>query len=275
MNRRIVTLFLIVIMAFSTRTAVCSAQAEPPRIGLVYTAHMLDALESGERDGRAAYRAAIEAAGGMVVALGQTHPPALITRRLDDLDGVLLPGGIDVAPVFYNESEDERLEQTDAALDQFEFRILDHARRNQLPIFGICRGHQLLNVYYGGSLIQDIPTQHESDTPVIHRTPARGKGWATHPVTLMPGTILHETLRKDRIETNSSHHQAVKRLAEGFIVSARGDDGIIEAIERPGAIFIVGVQWHPERMVAMDEGMRRLFDSFIAAARQTRKSNTS
>ena len=275
MNRRVFILFLTVILTLPALIGVCGVQAETPRIGLVYTAHTLDALESGERDGRAAYRAAIEAAGGMVVVLGQTHPPALVAERLETLDGVLLPGGIDVAPVFYNEPEDERLEETDAALDQFEFRILDHARRNRLPVLGICRGHQLLNVYYGGALIQDIPTQHKNDTTVIHRAPARGMGWASHLVALTPGTILHETLQADRIEVNSSHHQAVKRLAEGFVVSARSDDGIVEAIERPGGIFIVGVQWHPERMVGDDEGMRRLFDAFVAAARKTQKDNAS
>lgn len=270
MNKRVHICFVLLTLAVMLLFPALEASAEAPRIGVVYTARMVPDLESGDRDGRAAYRAAVEAAGGVVVALGQTHPPALISERLDTLDGVLLPGGIDVDPAFYDEPPDAHLEETDAALDQFEFRILDHARRNRLPVLGICRGHQLLNVYYGGSLIQDIPTQYESDVEVAHRAPARGMGWLHHPVTVTPGTMLHEILGAGRMDVNTSHHQAVKRLAEGFVVSARSDDGIIEAIEHRGDVFVVGVQWHPERMAGEDEGMRRLFARLIEAARNGR-----
>lgn len=250
---------VLVFLVFSIYVAVC--QAEKPNIGLVYTAKALVSLEEG-RDTRQTYRNAIEEHGGQVVVLGQTHTPTLVAERFDSLDGVLLPGGIDVDPVFYGEARDPLLEETDAALDQFEFRVLDHARRNRLPVMGICRGHQLLNVYYGGSLIQDIPSQHKGAVTVAHRATPK----VNHFVTIEANSILHSLLRVERLEVNTSHHQAVKRLADGFIITARSEDGIVEAMERTGDVFILGVQFHPERMVKGEPRMKALFTRFIEAA---------
>ena len=254
---------IVVLLVFCVCVTVCPA--EKPNIGLIYTGKALALLETEGRDTRQAYREAIMESGGEVIVLGQTHAPSVVVEQLDSLDGVLLPGGIDVDPVFYGEAPDPLLEETDASLDQFEFRVLDHARRNHLPVLGICRGHQIINVYYGGSLIQDIPSQHKSIVTVVHRA----KPNASHFVTVEADSMLHSLLQTDRIEVNSRHHQAVKRLADGFVITARSEDGIIEALEHKGAVFIVGVQFHPERMISDEPRMKALFKRFVEEANKT------
>ncbi|MCK5861967.1 MAG: gamma-glutamyl-gamma-aminobutyrate hydrolase family protein, partial [Candidatus Hydrogenedentes bacterium] len=224
-------------------------------------------LETAGRDMRQTYRDAIEEEDGQVVVLGQTCPPLLLVEYLESLDGVLLPGGIDVDPVFYGEAEDSRLGETDASLDQFEFHVLDHARRNRLPVLGICRGHQVMNVYYGGSLIQDIPSQYKAAVTVVHRASPK----VNHLLLIEPATRFHRMLQTEQIVVNTSHHQAVKQLADGFIVTARSEDGIVEAMEHKGDIFIVGVQFHPERRVNSDIRMKAIFTQFVEEASKTRK----
>jgi len=244
--------------------------ADVPKIGLIYSTEALQILEGEGRDIRKTYRDALEEQDADVVILGQSQPPSVIYERLENLNGVLLPGGIDVDPVFYGQERAPKLEDTDAALDQFEFRVLDHARRNRLPVLGICRGHQVMNVYYGGSLIQDIPSQHISDVTVKHRYVPRIHPDAQHPITITPGSILHDVLQTERIVVNTIHHQAVERLAAGFGVSARSEDGIIEAMESTGDIFLVGVQFHPEKMSNDDRRMKALFARFVKEAAKRR-----
>lgn len=236
------------------------AWAEAPRIGLIYATAKVERLEKESKDPQQQYRAAIEDNGGVVVVLGQSHDARAITEKLKSLDAVLLPGGIDVDPQFYGESRHERLEKTDAELDRLEFRALDHAKANHLPVLGICRGHQVLNVYYGGSLIQDIPTEYETEVKVKHRYPPGSKAPREHPITITPDSLLHRLLGTERIVVNTYHHQAVKRVAEGFAVVARSEDGIVEAIERGGEAPILGVQFHPEKI----RGKRPEFDALFA-----------
>ena len=247
--------------------AFCScAQAEKPNIGLIYTTEALQTLETEGRDTRQTYRDALEEQGAVVVILGQTQPPSVIQERLESLNGVLLPGGIDVDPCFYGEERDPKLEDTEAALDQFEFRVLDHARSNGLPVLGICRGHQLLNVYYGGSLIQDIPSRHKSEVEVKHRYTPWNHPDAKHLIMIEEGSMLHDLLGVKEIETNTIHHQAVKQLADGFKITARSADGIVEAMESKGSVFIMGVQFHPERMFDTEPRMKAIFKRFVEEA---------
>jgi len=183
------------------------------------------------------------------------------------LDGVLLPGGIDVDPRFYDEERHERLEKTDAELDALEFKVLVYADAHSLPVLGVCRGHQVLNVHAGGSLIQDIPTEHAGAVKVVHRYPKLRTEKREHAIAVTKGSVLHQLLGAERIVVNTYHHQAVKRLAPGLTTSARTDDGVVEAIERPGDRFVLGVQFHPERMRVDDGRFDALFQRLVEEAR--------
>ena len=253
---------------------VLPALADQPNIGLVYSASKFAALEQRGKDKQQLYRDAIQDNGGLVVVLPQTDDDEVVTARLEALDGILLPGGIDVDPQFYAEERHERLEETDAALDQLEFSVLDHAKEHKLPMLGVCRGHQVLNVYYGGSLIQDIPSEHKSQAEVIHRRRMPGKEKPVHHISIEHGSLLHQLLGATRIVVNTYHHQAVKKPAPGFVITARADDGIVEAIEYRGDRFILGVQFHPEKMRGPDPRFNAIFKRFVEEARKARARRT-
>lgn len=249
--------------------AVSALAAETPVVGLVYSAANHAALLGGT-DRQDLYRAAITENGGAVAVIAQTVTEAELAAVLDTLDAVLLPGGIDVDPKFYGEARHEELEKTDAELDALEFRLLDHAAARGLPVLGICRGHQVMNVHFGGSLLQDIPAHFDEKPPVGHRYPDREKEKRRHPVQIAEGTLLRELLGLPEMTVNTYHHQAVNRLAAGFVVSARTGDGLVEAMERPGGPFMVGVQFHPEKMRKDNPQINRLFERFVQEARGAR-----
>ena len=244
--------------------------AEAPRIGLVYAAAKYTQLEQGEEDPQRLYRQAIEENGGAAVVLSQTFSQDRISAELTTLDGVLLPGGIDVDPKHYGESRHENIEKTDARLDELEFAVLRRADAHELPVLGVCRGHQVLNVYYGGTLIQDIPSEYKSETPVRHRYPKYSASRREHVVTLEPESRIRDLLGTDQLVVNTYHHQAVKHLATGFRVTARSADGIVEAIERDGSRFVLGVQFHPEKLRATDPRFNVPFQKLVEEARKTR-----
>lgn len=266
--KRFFTFLITLTFLFS----IVPAMGQSPFIGLIYTLEDLEKEALDPAAPRRQYRDAIEENGGRIVVLGQGRPASEITAILETLDGVLLPGGIDVDPKFYGEAPSPKLEKTDAALDALEFRVLEYAKDHCLPVLGICRGHQVLNVFYGGSLIQDIPTEHESEIEVVHRG-----GTRKHTIAIEEGSLLHELLGATEFEVNTYHHQAVKRLAEGFKATAHTKDGIVEAIESQGDVFILGVQFHPERMRAATPGVDALFQHFlkeVEKVRQQRKVST-
>jgi len=253
-HRKVVVCFLVLLAPWVT-------SAETPGIGLIYTADQAERLDAKNRDALDEYRRAIEENGGRVIVIAPTQSLDVVVEALAQCDGLLVPGGIDVDPMFYGEPRYEYLEKTDAELDALEFRALRYAADHGLPVLGICRGHQLLNVFGGGSLIQDIPTQHTADENVGHRG-----GTKRHPISIVEDSILHAIFRVTRIVVNTYHHQAVKQLAPGFIVSARTDDGIVEGIERPGQRFVVGVQFHPEKMRDDAPGFNAIYARFVAEA---------
>jgi putative glutamine amidotransferase len=231
-----------------------------PVIGIV--AHHFHAQSHQSNvDGQiAAYRRAISSAGGAPVliplALDEMQWRAIYSR----LDGLLLPGGVDVDPVHYGEPPHPQLGKVDSALDEAELVLARWALADNLPLLGICRGAQLLNVAAGGSLVQDIPSQWTD--ALVHATSAVN----AHHVAIRPGNRLAEVLGVETCMTNSRHHQAAKDLGPGFVVTATTSDGVIEALERVGAAFCIGVQWHPENLVEHDPVMLRLFVAFVAAA---------
>ncbi|MCM3878885.1 MAG: gamma-glutamyl-gamma-aminobutyrate hydrolase family protein [Vicinamibacterales bacterium] len=205
------------------------------------------------------YVESIRRAGGEPCVLELSGEPALGT-----LDGVLLSGGGDIAPSYYHEAVHPKTNPPDAQRDRFELALARLALEADLPMLGVCRGLQVVNVAAGGTLIQDIPSEvnsglhHEVNSPlyaIAHEV------WVTRGSAL--SAMMQEQLAdNDVLQVNSRHHQAIKQTAPGFDVSATAPDGVIEAVERPGARFCMAVQWHPENFWRTGE-FRALFEAFV------------
>ena len=195
-------------------------------------------------------------------------------QALAGVDGLMLTGGDDVAPARYGEPAHPTVVEAEPGRDEFELALIKDARARNLPIFAICRGIQVLNVACGGTLVQDIPTEVTGALPHRFAVPPHEPYFLAHEVWIDKDTLLWKLMRErlsdaDACEVNSRHHQAVKRLAPGFKVAATAPDGVIEAVEDPGAPFCLGVQWHPENFFRTGE-FRPLFEGFLEAAQRPR-----
>jgi putative glutamine amidotransferase len=213
-----------------------------------------------------AYVAAVGEAGGLPMLLpsvgGDVERSA--AEYLDRVAGLVLTGGDDVHPSFYGEAPRPELGDVDEVRDRFELALAREAHRRGMPTLAICRGLQVANVALGGSLIQDIPTQVRTD---LRHSPAKAGGTLpSHDVDVADGSRLRSILGVGRAEVNSSHHQSADRVAPDLRVSARSEDGVVEALEDPRHPYFVGVQWHPER-APDDPASRALFRSFLSACR--------
>ncbi len=208
-----------------------------------------------------AYLDAIEQAGGLPVIL----PPLAgegIAPLLDRLSGVCLSGGPDLDPESYGGARHPELGPTEPDVDAFELAVARAADARGLPVLGICRGAQALNVARGGTLHQHLPERPGSE--VVHRQTAPCSE-LTHDVELATGSRLRGLLRRRRVGVNSFHHQATDAVGEGLVAVAWAPDGVIEAIEAPEREFLVGVQWHAECLFERREH-GALFSALIAAA---------
>lgn len=182
----------------------------------------------------------------------------LYIKLLDKMDGVIFAGGNDFDPAIYGGGNRDLLEDYDFEEDKKDIKILQAALDRDLPVLGICRGCQLININFGGSLYEDLPSQFSKE--VSHRD---GKNkFSRHMVNIEKGSRLSKIIRKDSIEANSYHHQGIKDLGQGLLVSARSDDGLVEAIENPSYTYLVGIQWHPEAD-SWDEASQEIFDDFL------------
>ncbi|HSJ41797.1 MAG TPA: gamma-glutamyl-gamma-aminobutyrate hydrolase family protein [Xanthobacteraceae bacterium] len=213
------------------------------------------------------YVESVKRAGGEPRVLSNDDDPAAV---LAQVDGVLLTGGLDVDPEHYGEAP-HPLTEAAPDRDKFEIPLSREAVAQDVPLFAICRGVQVLNVAGGGTLVQDIPTAIDSQLSHAVNVP---KDQIAHSVRVMPGSRLADALGTasdlQTCDVNSRHHQAVGRLAPAFVASAVSADGIVEAIERPDASFCLGVQWHPENFWRTGE-FDGLFAGLIAAAKSRRK----
>jgi putative glutamine amidotransferase len=214
------------------------------------------------------YTQAIELAGGVPLVAPLTKDSGTIGRFLDSVDGLMLTGGGDVDLRFYDRTVSPALKKilggVDTLRDEMELALIRQAHRRGTPVLGICRGHQVMNVAFGGTLLVDIPS--EVGRKIRHSRSDR-KNDPVHEVAIEPGSRLASIFGAERLGVNSSHHQAVGRLGKGLLVSARSADGVIEGIETTDGQFTVGVQFHPERMVTAHPVILRLFKAFVAAAK--------
>ncbi|HEV2236668.1 MAG TPA: gamma-glutamyl-gamma-aminobutyrate hydrolase family protein [Ktedonobacterales bacterium] len=218
--------------------------------------------------GNPPYIRALEAAGALPVLIPLYADVALLDDLRGRLDGLLLTGGGDVDPRHFAEAPHPKTETPDAARDQIELAIARDALRQDLPILGICRGMQLLNVALGGTLIQDIPTQVPG--AVDHDPKGNRTAFAMHSIAIEPDSQLARILGVTSHTVNSYHHQAVSRPGAGVRVVARASDGVAEAIELDGRDFALAVQFHPERLFEQDARLAHLFSAFVAACAPSR-----
>ena len=210
------------------------------------------------------YISSVEQTGARARVLEVTDSPRKV---LAEVDGVLLTGGGDVDPVFYGEDRHPLTHDAEPGRDEFEIDLARRAMTEDVPLLAICRGAQVLNVAAGGTLVQDIPSAVATD---LAHSVAEPKNLECHDISIEAGTLLSRVLG-DRADAacscrvNSRHHQSVGRAGTGLVVAARAADGVVEAIEKPGAPFCIGVQWHPENFWQSGE-FRSLFEEFTKAA---------
>ena len=215
------------------------------------------------------YLKAIEAAGGIPIMIPHIDDEDRLRRIYEMLDGIMLPGGLDIHPRFYGQEPHPALDPVDTGLDHTETTILPWALEDDMPVLGICRGEQVLNVVMGGTLIQDIYSEYP--TTLDHRESFKRKirDFLAHDMSVAPGTRLHELVGQDRVWVNTSHHQAIDKVAPGLIATAWSPDGLIEAVESPDSHFVMAVQCHPEELWRKHEWARKLFQSFVDAAAES------
>lgn len=223
---------------------------------------------SGQRGGSFvtdAYVSAVRHAGGIPILLPIVDEEELNRAWFDRIDGLLLSGGEDIDPRFFNEDPHPQLGQIVPERDRQEIWLSRWAISEDKPLLAICRGIQILNVALGGGMVQDIgsqvvqPIQHSQKAPFSH---------ASHNIEIESGTKMENIAGGMATYVNSFHHQSVGEVAPGFVVSAWAGDGVTEAIESVDHPFAVGVQWHPEFLVQTEEHAKRLFKAFIESARK-------
>jgi putative glutamine amidotransferase len=243
-----------------------------PRIGVPWRTAAEEAANQRSKIDK--YLRAVEKAGGEAVLLSLVSGTDTLKREAENLDGLLLTGSpADVDPAHYGAKRHRAAAEADAARERTDFTLLEHALAAEKPALAICYGIQSLNVFLGGSLIQDIPTElgveichspEEDELPDGSETPD-----AMHAVSLDTGRVFSLSSAAHP-EVNSWHHQSVLEPGRGLRVTARAPDGVVEAVEwTDKSNWVVGVQWHPERMVA-DELAQSLFRELVAAARMAR-----
>jgi len=187
----------------------------------------------------------------------------------DRLDGVLLTGGVDVDPSEYGESKQSCCHETDAARDWTETRLVRWAAADRKPLFGICRGIQMINVALGGTLYQDLREQRPGSIrhDYFPTSTEFSRSYLAHPVHVEADSRLRRVLGAETLTVNSMHHQGLRQLAPGLRATGFAPDGLVEGFEGADGQYLLGVQWHPEELAESSTAMRHLFTAFVDAAR--------
>ena len=234
-----------------------------PRIGVLCNHTEGDAGPFAERQlVNHPYLDRIADAGGAALLIHDCADEEIVAL-LELCDGLLVTGGSDVDPRAYGRQPHAKLGSISPRRDHLDAVTVRYALdRPELPVLGICRGIQAMNVVAGGTLLQDVG----SEAPGALKHNQTAPGWyGTHDIDLVEGSLLRELLGAERVSVNSYHHQAVDDCAAGFEVVARSTDGVVEAIERPDARFCLGLQFHPEIMAHRDAALMRIFSAFVEA----------
>lgn len=232
-----------------------------PVIGIpCHTYHRIES-EQLVYGNRRTYIQAVEHAGGLPVLIPMLTDLAELEHLLPRLDGLLFSGGMDIQPGFYGEQAHPDLRAVDPQLDAFEFALANWALQKDMPILGICRGMQLINVALGGTLYQDISAQQpDSLQHCRYDLPRREEA---HQMTVDRGSLMRKILRTRQLAVNSFHHQAIKEPGENVHICGWADDGVAELLEVSRYRFVMGIQCHPEDMYRDVPAFARLFQAFI------------
>lgn len=204
----------------------------------------------------------VREAGGVPIGVPMYLGKEELERLVEISDGFLFSGGVDLDPSYFGEEKYCDSVEIDAVRDSLEMQAIPLCYESKKPIFGICRGEQVVAVALGGSLYQDIPSQRPTDIPHRQNVPS---DTATHSVNVEEGSMLAEITKKKRLDVNTFHHQAVKSSGDLLNVVAVSDDGFIEALEGKYRDFLLLVQWHPEHMTGKYPEAKAMFDAFIKA----------
>lgn len=222
-----------------------------PIIGIVSTRNAEGKLEVSQH-----YFNSVWEAGGIGVYLGYTTDRKRMREYAQECDGFLFSGGVDIDPMRYGEVKKYDSVEIDPIRDRFEIELYPYVKQAGKPIFGICRGIQLLNVAEGGTLYQHIEGHRQSKP-----------GTETEQKVIVLSGLLHDLTGESELMVNSFHHQNIKKLASTLLADAISEDGYIEAVHMPSHPFCLGVQWHPEIYRESSEAMQKVFSAFIDAAR--------
>jgi len=203
------------------------------------------------------YVASVRAAGGEVLILPPGDDEGTIARYLDICDGLILSGGGDLDPIFWGEQPSAGLGEICPRRDVFELALTRQALALDIPLLGICRGCQVINVAAGGSLLQDISSDlcHNQKAP---------RDYPFHAIFIEPETILARLIGQAEVRVNSFHHQALGKPGHGLLISARAADGMAEALESSAYNYLLGVQWHPETL--RDRASHQIFSGLVQSA---------
>ena len=201
--------------------------------------------------------------GGIPFIIPFNENEEVIKAQMEMIDGLLLSGGQDVAPKNYGEEPTPKLGDIFPERDDFEYALLKSALEAKKPVLGICRGSQIINTYFNGSLYQDLSYIGKD---VLKHNQVNSPSMVTHSVTIDKSSKLFDIFGEEKIRVNSFHHQAVKKVGEGLVKAAKAPDGIVEAIEKTDYPFLVAVQWHPEMLQNSVDMMNKLFLRFIKEA---------
>jgi putative glutamine amidotransferase len=242
--------------------------AHRPRVGVPYRTQKEEL--AGERSRYDLYVEAVRCSGGEPVEISLGLHPEELKKLAQSLDAFVLPGSpADVDPSLYGASRHPRCGGSDAARERTDFALLEHAFKDGKPVLAICYGNQSLNVFCGGSLVQDIRSELQSD--IRHEWSGRAQNVPEpfHTAQIEPGSSLAQLAGAQRARVNSSHHQSILEPGRDLRIVARAADGVVEAVQWIGdGNWVMGIQWHPERMTNDDPLARALFSSLLAAARK-------